>query len=144
VAPFAEQLGVDILVEPEPGLLLENSRQFRNFILNVGSPSVGLNFDMGHFFCAGEDPARAFEELFEWIGHVHIEDIAPSRVHNHLIPGRGAIDFVEMFKTMARLNYGGDISLELYPYVDTPEEAGRESLSYLLPVFEEAGLAVEV
>jgi len=29
----------------------------------------------------------------------------------------------------------GDISLELYPYVDTPESAGRESLYYLRPIF---------
>jgi hypothetical protein len=41
---------------------------------------------------------------------------------------------------MVRLEYRGDISLELYPYVDTPEEAGRESLEFLGPVFEELGL----
>jgi hypothetical protein len=43
---------------------------------------------------------------------------------------------------MHRLGYAGDISLELYPYVDTPEEAGRESLAYLKPIFESAGFAI--
>ncbi|MBW2088755.1 MAG: hypothetical protein JRI37_07190 [Deltaproteobacteria bacterium] len=36
----------------------------------------------------------------------------------------------------------GDISLELYPYVDTPESAGRESLYYLRPIFHQAGLNI--
>ena len=143
VIPLAEELGVQILVEPEPGLLLENSRQFKGFIMEVQSPAVGLNFDIGHFFCAGEDPVVAFEELFQWIGHVHLEDIAENRAHNHLIPGRGAIDFLEIFKTMVRLDYKGDQSLELYPYVDAPEDAGRESLQYLLPLFKEADLKLE-
>jgi len=140
VVPVAEELGVKVLVEPEPGLLMENTGQFRAFIREVSSSAVGLNFDVGHFFCAGEDPSVAFEELFQWVGHVHLEDIAASRVHNHLIPGHGAIPLVDVLRTMVRLGYRGHISLELYPYVDMPEEAGRESLEYLRPIFREAGL----
>jgi len=142
VIPLAEELGVKILVEPEPDLLMENTAEFKSFIQDVRSPAVGLNFDMGHFFCAGEDPSAAFEELFEWVGHVHLEDIAASRVHHHLIAGHGAIQFLHIFRTMAKLDYRGDISLELYPYVDTPEAAGRESLEFLRPIFEEAGLDI--
>jgi len=142
VIPLAEQLGVKILVEPEPDLFIENTEEFKSFIRNVKSPAVGLNFDIGHFFCAGEDPAAAFEELFEWVGHVHLEDIAATRVHNHLITGHGVIQFLDIFKTMIRLNYQGDISLELYPYVDAPESAGRESLYYLRPIFQQAGLNI--
>lgn len=142
VIPLAEELGVRILVETEPDLLMENSVEFESFIRDVRSPAVGLNFDIGHFFCAGEDPAAAFENLFEWVGHVHLEDIAANRVHNHLITGHGAIQFLEIFQTMTRLNYQGDISLELYPYVDAPEAAGRESLDYLHPIFKEVGLNI--
>jgi len=142
VIPLAEELGVNILVEPEPDLLMENSAEFKSFIKDVRSPMVGLNFDIGHFFCAGEDPSAAFEDLFEWVGHVHLEDIAATRVHNHLIAGHGVIRFVDIFKTMVKLQYRGDISLELYPYVDTPESAGRESLEYLRPIFKAANLNI--
>ncbi|MEA1946560.1 MAG: sugar phosphate isomerase/epimerase family protein [Thermodesulfobacteriota bacterium] len=142
VIPLAEQLGVKILVEPEPDLLIENTAEFKSFIRDIKSPAVGLNFDIGHFFCAGEDPSAAFEELLEWVGHVHLEDIASTRVHNHLITGHGVIQFLDIFKTMIRLNYQDDISLELYPYVDTPESAGRESLYYLRPIFNQAGLNI--
>jgi sugar phosphate isomerase/epimerase len=143
VIPLAEQLQVRILVEPEPNLLMENSRQFEEFIKEVRSPSVGLNFDIGHFFCAGEDPGEAFQELFPWIGHIHLEDIAPSRVHHHLIPGQGAIDLLPALKTILQTGYRGDISLELYTYADTPVEAGHKSLDYLLPLFREAGFDLQ-
>ena len=140
VAPLAQELDIKILVEPEPDLLMENTREFKEFIVDVKSPAIGVNFDIGHFFCAGEDPSEAFEELFEWIGHVHLEDIASNRAHNHLVLGHGAIQFQEVFKTMINLGYEGDVSLELYPYVDTPEEAGRESLEYLRALLQDVGL----
>ncbi len=110
VIPEAERLGVRILIEPEPDLLLERTAEFKPFISDIASPAVGLNFDIGHFFCAGENPAEAFEELLAWIGHVHLEDIAPNRTHNHLIAGHGAIDLGQVFDTMRRLDYTGDIS----------------------------------
>jgi sugar phosphate isomerase/epimerase len=143
VTPLAEEIQVKILVEPEPDLLLENSRQFKEFMRDVRSSYVGLNFDLGHFFCAGEEPAEAFRELFPWIGHVHLEDIAADRRHYHLIPGRGAMDLRGALRTIAQSGYGGDISLELYTYADTPVDAGREAFSYLRPLFREAGFEPE-
>jgi sugar phosphate isomerase/epimerase len=143
ILPLAETLNVKVLIEPEPDLLIENSSQFKSFIQDLQSDFLGLNFDMGHFFCVGEDPVKAFEDLFPWIGHVHLEDIAATRLHHHLIAGEGVIPFLDLFRTMAALGYRGDVSLELYPYVDRPEEAGRTSLQYLRPIFREAGLNFE-
>jgi len=142
VIPLAEQLGIKVLIEPEPKLLMENTQEFLSFIQPIGSDAVGINFDVGHFYCAGEDPCTAFEKLRRWVGHVHLEDIASDRSHNHLIAGYGAIAFMDVFETMKRLDYTGDISLELYPYVDMPDEAGKESFDYLKPIFEASGLPI--
>jgi sugar phosphate isomerase/epimerase len=144
VIPLAEELGVKILVEPEPELMIEKTSQFKDFIKDVRSKAVGLNFDIGHFYCAGEDPRNAFEELFQWVGHVHLEDIASSREHNHLIAGQGSIDFGRIFEIMVQLGFRGNITLELYPYLDTPEEAGRESMEYLRPIFKASGLDADI
>ncbi|MBW2538200.1 MAG: sugar phosphate isomerase/epimerase [Deltaproteobacteria bacterium] len=141
VIPKAEELGVRLLIEPEPDLLMERTTEIKPFVREIQSPAVGINFDIGHFFCAGEDPVAALEELFEWVGHMHIEDIASNRRHNHLIAGQGAIDFLPIFQTMQRLEYAHDISLELYPYVDTPVEAGTTSLAVLAPLMARAGIA---
>ena len=47
----------------------------------------------------------------------HLEDIAASRIHRHLITGTGdSLPFLNIFKTMSRLGYRGDMTLELYPY----------------------------
>lgn len=142
VIPMAEELGIRLLVEPEPDLLIERTSEFREFIRDIRSPAVGLNFDIGHFFCAGEKPEEAFEELFEWIGHVHLEDIGRSRIHQHLVPGDGAIDLAAVFRAMKRLGYTGDITLELYPYVHLPGIAGRRSLDHLRPIFSETELDI--
>jgi sugar phosphate isomerase/epimerase len=143
VIPLAEALGVKVLIEPEPDLLLENTRQFKDFIVDVRSPMVGINFDIGHFFCAGEDPSESFRELLPWIGHVHIEDIAVNRRHYHLIPGQGAILFDNVLRTIRETGYQGDISLELYTYADKPVEAGQKSLDHLLPIFAQEGFHAE-
>jgi sugar phosphate isomerase/epimerase len=143
VIPLAEQLQVKILVEPEPGLLLENTRQFKEFIQEAESKYLGLNFDIGHFFCAGEDVCDAFQGLLPWIGHVHIEDIDHTRRHYHLIPGLGAIDFQRVLATIAQSGYEGDISLELYTYADKPVEAGQQSLHHLSPHFRGAGFDLD-
>ncbi|RJQ77930.1 MAG: sugar phosphate isomerase/epimerase [Desulfobacteraceae bacterium] len=140
VIPKAEELGVKLLIEPEPDLLMERTAEIKPFVREIRCDAVGINFDIGHFFCAGEDPATALEELFEWVGHMHIEDIAADRRHRHLIAGLGAIDFKSVFRTIRELGYARDISLELYPYTDQPEEAGRRSLAYLLPLMKEAGI----
>ncbi len=140
VIPKAEELGVKLLIEPEPDLLMERTSEIKPFVKEIQADIVGINFDIGHFYCAGEDPAAALESLFQWVGHMHIEDIADTREHRHLIAGEGAIDFVSVFKAIQSLGYEYDISLELYPYVDTPVEAGAKSLEVLEPLMVQAGL----
>ena len=54
---------------------------------------VGLNFDIGHAYCVGEDPQDWVAKMQPHTRHYHFEDIAATRVHQHLVPGHGAIDF---------------------------------------------------
>ena len=130
-AAIAEEYKVKILVEPEPNLLLENSRQFLDFVKNINSDFVRLNFDIGHFYCVREDPAKLIYELFDYIEHFHLADIADTRVHNHLIPGQGAIDFMSVFKAIDEIGYNGFVTVELYPYQDNPVHAAKMAYMYL-------------
>jgi len=128
---IAEKEDVKILVEPEPSLLLENSKQFRNFMKKINSEYVRLNFDIGHFFCVREDPAQLVYELLDYTEHFHLADIAHSRVHEHLIPGQGAIDFAAVFSAMNEIGYDGFVTVELYPYQSNPVEAAQKAFDYL-------------
>lgn len=131
VLPLAEELKVHLLIEPEPELLIQNSNQFLNFIEKFESKFLGLNFDIGHFFCVNEDPAKLIHDLQSYIHHIHLEDISALRKHFHLIPGHGIIDFPSIFQSLCDINYDGYVTVELYPYQDNPEQAAIESLKFL-------------
>lgn len=131
VVPIAEEENIKILIEPEPNLLLENSNQFLNFIDNLSTDNVGLNFDIGHFYCVEEDPAEIIYKLSEYIEHFHLADIASNRIHNHLIPGEGSINFRSVFKAIEGIGYKGFVTVELYPYQLCPKEAGKKAYEYL-------------
>jgi sugar phosphate isomerase/epimerase len=127
----AEEVGVLLLVEPEPGLLIENVAQFLDLARRIASPMFGLNFDIGHFYCVRESLPAAIDRLQGYARHYHIEDIAATRVHEHLIPGRGAIDLYAALRAIHATAYTGWITVELYPYLDDPDAAGREALDHL-------------
>jgi sugar phosphate isomerase/epimerase len=131
VAEHAEREGVLLLVEPEPGLLIETADQFLEFIGHVDSPAVGLNFDIGHAFCVGDDPASTIPRVRQHIRHFHLEDIAATRVHHHLVPGDGAIDFASTFRAINEIGYAGWVTVELYPYVDDPDAAATRALRHV-------------
>jgi sugar phosphate isomerase/epimerase len=130
VLPFAEKQKVKILVEPEPGLLLENSIDFLKFIKNFDSEYIGINFDIGHFVCVKEDPSQLVFELENYIHHFHLADIK-NRVHNHLIPGLGSINFKKIIESIKEIGFDGFITVELYPYKVNPYGAALKSFEYL-------------
>ena len=128
---MAEELQIRLLVEPEPDLLIENSTQFLNFIKKFDSKYIGLNFDIGHFFCVHEDPSKLIIELQEYIHHIHLEDIDSSRKHFHLIPGLGDIDFIALYQALREVKYNGFLTAELYTYNKNPEQAGKDAYIHL-------------
>jgi sugar phosphate isomerase/epimerase len=123
----ASELGVTVLVEPEPELLIEKGHEYDEFESNhVRFPGVGLNFDMGHFYCVGEDPASLIRKFGRRAHHFHLEDIAADRVHFHLPPGQGAMDFKGIFAALRDVGYDGWVTIELYPFQENaPEVAAR-------------------
>lgn len=139
LAEHAEKVGVLLLIEPEPGLLLETTDQYLEVAERVDSPSIGLNFDIGHAYCVSEDIPRAIARLAPQIRHYHVEDISAERVHHHLVPGTGAIDFAEVFAAIKATDYDGWVTVELYPFGDDPDGAARQALSALRPLINGNG-----
>jgi sugar phosphate isomerase/epimerase len=134
VIEHAEKEGVLLLIEPEPGLLIETADQFLEFIGHIKSPMVGCNFDIGHSYCVGDDPASTIPKLAKYIKHYHLEDIANTRVHHHLIPGDGAIDFKAAIEAIKATGYKEWVTIELYPYVEDPDQAARLARERIAPL----------
>jgi sugar phosphate isomerase/epimerase len=140
VLEVAAACGVALLVEPEPGLLIERFGEYLDFASRLDHPSLGLNFDVGHAFCVSEDPAEWVPRMKSHTRHYHVEDIAATRVHHHLVPGEGAIDFAAVLRAIAACSPDAWVTVELYPYRDRPDEAARAARAHLLAVANAAGV----
>lgn len=139
----AETLGIMLLIEPEPELLIERFDQYLEFAGRIESPWVGLNFDIGHAYCVSEDPQDWVAKMAPHTKHYHFEDIASSRVHKHLIPGHGAIDFRATLQAIQETGYTGWITVELYPYMEQPDQAAREARTYLTDLSKQLDIPLQ-
>ena len=134
----AEEVGVSLLIEPEPGLMIETFEQYLEFAGRIDSPSLGLNFDIGHAFCVGQEPEQWVPRMAAHTRHYHLEDIAATRRHEHLIPGRGAIDLGAVLRAIRATDYQGWITVELYPYIADPDQAGLEAKQHVERIWPHA------
>jgi len=87
----ARRLGVTIAIEPEPGLLIQDVAEYVRFKREffADEPHIAMNCDLGHLYCVGDDPEQVVRQQREQIAHIHLEDIAANRVHQHLPLGKG-------------------------------------------------------
>ena len=121
---------VRVGLEYEPGFFLGDLASTLRLVRELGHPLLGFNLDIGHARCVGDDLEKAIGEAGPRIWNLHVEDIK-GRVHEHLVPGRGDLDFGAMFRALERIKYDRWVTLELYPYKDKPGEAGEEGLNHL-------------
>jgi protein FrlC len=135
VCTVAEDLGVRVGIEYEPGLLVERAAEVLAVIDRVASPALGVNFDIGHSHLMGEDPAATVAALAGRIWNVHAEDIRGGK-HFHRVPGDGDLPLTEYLCALRRHGYAGFVTVELYSFPDRPDAVGRAALDYLAPRLE--------
>jgi len=126
----AEKLGVDFAVEPEPGTLINGSREMSALIDTVDSRHLKINLDVGHSFLT-EGDVRA--DILRWgslIVHTHIEDIK-GKDHSHLLPGEGELDFRLIFSAFDEIDYYGFFTLDLFDIQDNPKDMARIGIEAL-------------
>jgi sugar phosphate isomerase/epimerase len=136
VLPRAKEKKLILAIEPEPGLFIESSGEYLEFKNRFfkHEPTVQMNCDLGHLFCVGEDPADVIRRVGDHIAHVHLEDIGKNRVHQHLTPGKGVIDFPEIFRALDDVHYDGWVTVELYPYETTAAGVAKAAWENLQPI----------
>jgi sugar phosphate isomerase/epimerase len=136
VLPLAKKLGVILAVEPEPGLFIQTADEYLDFKNRFfkNEDGVRMNCDVGHLFCVGDDPAQVIRNHPEHVAHVHLEDIGKNRVHQHLTPGKGVIDFKAIFAALQDIDYRGWTTVELYPYETTAGGVAKRAYEHLEPI----------
>lgn len=131
----AEQLGVNVGIECEPGLYLEYVAELREWIDRLGHPRLGANLDVGHSQVIGESIPDAVKLLDGRIWNLHVEDI-PGRKHYHMIPGQGTLDWIGLRSALQAIKYKRFLTVELYTHTEKPQDAAEQSYQFLSRVFE--------
>ena len=126
---------ITLAIEPEPGMFIQSSTQAIDLIQQIDSPQFKLNLDIGHVNVIEDDFYEALERSAPFSGHMHVEDIK-ARVHHHLIPGEGDIDFEKVFSVLDSAGYSEWLSVELYPHADRWQQSLDQSYSVLQSAIE--------
>ena len=128
---YARNRGVRLAFEPEPGMVIDTMNRFAELHARVDHPAFGLTLDIGHLHCLGEVPfLDHFERWKNWLWNVHLEDMRRG-VHDHLMFGDGEIDFTEVFRGLAQIDYRHGIHVELSRHSYDAVETAREAMSFL-------------
>jgi len=129
LAIYAEQKDIKIGIEYEPGLVIGSANDAFT-IIRKDFKNLGLNLDICHAVVLGENISEIIKKFNTKIFHTHISD-CKNKVHFHLIPGLGDIDFEKFLRELTRIGYNGYLTAELYPYNDKPEYAGKQAFNFL-------------
>jgi sugar phosphate isomerase/epimerase len=130
ICACADDAGIDVGIEYEPGLVIERAADVVELFERVGSPRLGVNLDIGHAWLAGETPAQSIGRLAGRIWNVHVEDIRDHR-HVHLVPGDGDLPLADYLDALHGQGYDRFLTVELYSLPQQPDLAGRRALAHL-------------
>jgi D-psicose/D-tagatose/L-ribulose 3-epimerase len=86
--------------------LLNTAAQALAFVMQVGSPNVGILLDAYHMNIEEADPGAAILDAGERLFLFHVAD------SNRQAVGRGHTDFLALKRALWRVGYGGDVVIE--------------------------------
>ncbi len=127
----AEEKGVRLAFEPEPGMLSDTMDEFATLQHDLSHPLFGLTLDVGHVHCLRDGPIT--DHILRWrnvLWNVHIEDMRRG-VHEHLMFGEGEMDFGPIFQALREIDYAGPVHVELPRHSHNAVEVARRSFEFL-------------
>lgn len=137
VLPLAKKLGVKLLIEPTPNMLLETSDHLLELLAEMDFHEfLRVSFDNVHFYCAGEDPLDAWENLKSHVSLVHLSDTTEQRTHAHLQLGEGVLDLRAFLTAVQQSDFDGYVTIQPDGNEQRAEKIVYGAASYL----HEAGL----
>ena len=127
IRALAERLhhvGTDLVLE----LSLSAADSLR-FLGVVGSPHVGLCYDVGNATAAGFDPPTEIPSLGPYVWHVHAKDKDDQGANVRF--GTGRVDFPGAFHALSDLGYAGPVTIEA-TRGDDPVATAAEHRAFLI------------
>lgn len=135
----AEEAGVSLGLEPEPGMFVDTLAGWRELRARVPHPRLGLTLDVGHVLCEpGGDPAAAVAAHAADLVNVQIEDMKRG-VHEHLPFGQGDLDLPAALRALQQARFAGLVGVELSRDSHRAVEAVHASIGALRAAVTIAG-----
>lgn len=138
IVEFAEDQGVRIGIENCPMFfsqdewpggknLATSPAIWRRMFEDIGSPSLGLNYDPSHMIWQQMDYLQPMVEFADRIFHVHAKDVRmdrarldnvgilahPSEYHTPKLPGMGDVQWGKFFSVLGDSGYRGPVCVEV-------------------------------
>lgn len=143
---YAAARNVVIGMEAHVGSALDTAEKSVELVEIMGSPHLGLNFDISHFDVLGMSIDEAVRLMAPHAVHTHVKDqrgLVPD--FEFLVPGEGDFDFAAYLRAMHAAGYEGSITAEVSNMVQMkpgydPFEAAALCYRTLEKAFAEAGV----
>jgi L-ribulose-5-phosphate 3-epimerase len=130
----AEQAGMTLAFEPEPGMFIDTLDRFARLDQRIGHPLFQLTIDLGHVHCMNEGDNPLL--LHYWrarIRNIHIEDMVQG-VHEHLLFGEGTMNFTSIMEALREIHYENGVHVELSRHSHMAVEAVEAAMAFLRPL----------
>lgn len=153
LVPILEAEGVDVAFEPHPGDFVESHELGLEILNRIGHERVGYLYCCPHTFLLGGDPASMIASAGGLLKFVHVADSnSPEKIvvgyapkgyanalhaeefkgamnaHEHLVPGKGDVDFGAVFAALGAIGYEGYVSA--IPFgIDRPRSTAQAALA---------------
>ena len=136
VVDYALRAGVDVSLEPEPGMLVETNADFERLSSGLGELAERLNLalDLGHVWVTGEGaPADAIHRYRDRLGTISIEGMNRG-VHLHLPLHEGDMEIPPLVAALREIAFSRLVCVELSRESPRAHQAIPESIDYLQEV----------
>ncbi len=127
------RLAIDL--GPWPTWLVTTSDQLQHLFDDVASSTLGINYDPSYLSLQGIDPLGFLRRFATRVCHAHLKDHRGRYPRwEHLIPGRGELDYVPLVSELARHQFQGSLAIECFTDMplSTACEVGYNTLSVAL------------
>lgn len=131
----ALEMGVDLILEPVNRYetnFINNLDQGAYFIDRIDRKNIFLMPDLFHMNIEDAVMGEALLKYASLIKYIHFAD------SNRSAPGKGHIDFTDIFENLRKMDYRGWISVEILPGED-PDSSAREAAEKILPMMDKYG-----
>jgi L-ribulose-5-phosphate 3-epimerase len=136
VVSYAAERRVTLAFEPEPGMFIDTMARYEELLDRLDAPQFRLTLDIGHLHCQRETPiADVIRRFRHRIANIHIEDMREG-VHEHLMFGKGEIDFPPIIAALREIEYDRGIYVELSRHSHEGPAAARCAIEFLRPLLE--------